>query len=410
MMSTSNDLHSLVLFARHGAKNQLRDVDAPISDGLLPLGAYSNRSFQHWFGGVKPGELTPHTYANIRQMAQFLGEKYSLPCSSHFFADSESLRDVETAEIFAEALGCDASVINSHEYSVGIFNDVPDAPFPSEAVVAQVGSLDTLPDLYSDALGIAQRVLGCCEVPRCESRHCSLDHVSNGIDHRATDRPILGSLGVASYVAELVQMAHCSGVRTDVSERELRVLLGLVELQQGIGAKASGHLGAELLSAIWKDLKSEVPRTSIYFGHDTNIQFLRALLHLEWRSEGWAGNLAEPMSLLAFESYLNGSFGLAKIAATPSEQMAGALPTATSKQQLWIPGCTSLLCTPSEFRVVMVGTIRLASGSNLAPSHLQILPWLLGAVLLFCVVFSLMTKCIPCKICRRRSAKGQHEV
>lgn len=402
MASGGDALLNLVLVLRHGAKNQLRDEGVPISDGLLPLEAYSNRSFRHWFDS-KPGELSSHGRINVQQMAAFLGTSYGIPCTSQFYADPVCNRDIETAQIFATALGCDAAIVNSREPPAGIFKDVPDLPLGRETVVARVGSLQTLPELYSAAIGVAEKVLGCCEIPACTPRHCSLSSLSNGVaDTSIIDRPVLGALGVASYVAELVQMAHCSSSDTGVPESDMRLLLELVALQQSIGAGSASGLAVGLMSAIWDRLHTTPAQTTLLFGHDTNIQLLRALLQLEWRSEGWARNLAEPMSLLAFERYANGSFGIAKVAATPSQQKQGTRPTPLARQQLWLPGCAALTCTPGEFEAALRDKIHGGLGGDKFGLSSDAINFVIGAAFL-CVVISLLLSVSKARAAFRRA-------
>ncbi|CAK0833306.1 unnamed protein product [Prorocentrum cordatum] len=166
--------------------------------------------------------------------------------------------------------------------------------------------------------------------------------------------------------------ARGSRLRGEQRRSEVVDLLSLLDVpfnEAGANEVTSRNLGSELLHELLRALSpapgAAAPALAAYFGHDTNLQFLRRMLKLNWLSEGWWPNLAEPGSLLVFELYEepggSESVRLLKVAATPRQQRR-AEPLTTeappSVVPLWIPGCRGLFCPMSQFAALAGAAIR----------------------------------------------------
>merc|ERR1712203_800673 len=172
--------------------------------GMLPLAAYTDSDWSHWFGNVQPGELTPHAKQVLRLMARDTVKEYGLTCKDlAIVADSTCHRDLESAQVFAEELGCREGIV---EGNATLFNDnAGDAARGIDAVNET---------RFAAAIEFVQQWLLCCK-EGCEGKErCSVQDLPRGVTMHATDRPKLGPLALVSYVAEMLQMAVCNGVRT----------------------------------------------------------------------------------------------------------------------------------------------------------------------------------------------------
>jgi len=292
---------------------------------------------------------------------------------------------VRSAEAFAQAFlgpGCSAAVNAgaSRRKLRRLFRDVPDAedratgcgPPSAEELRARLG-LDAgggaaWLQVYRRQLLLLQQRLSCCAESACApdpgQGTCTLLGLPWALAPNVTWRAVGGPLGVASAFAEIFEMQFCEGLEAGwgLSEEEVVELLSLLEVpfnQAGANEASARNLGSELMHDLLQALSPAspdgAPAVVLYFGHDTNLQFLRRMFDLNWLSQGWWPNVVEPGAQLVFEVYdggLNVADGgaavrILKVAATPQQQRTASPLNASappSAVPLWVPGCGDVFC------------------------------------------------------------------
>lgn len=406
----ARQLRRLVVVGRHSLKNPYPAPGAPLEAGVAgaPLSAYTGRELPQF--PVAPGELTPRGKELMYLLGAYHRERYSELLQSTscqqiaVHADPTSPRDMDSAEAFARAFigpsGCTPGVNRNVERQrlQRIFRDTPDGwdaargcgtPRVEElGVLLGLDSTGHMPAswlrVYRQQLGKVQDVTRCCSQEACAgvgegAGLCTIFNLPLRIAPNVTWRAIGGTLGVASAFAEIFAMQWCEGLEAGWGLREEDVveLLSLLEVpfnRAGTNEVSARNLGSdlldELLAALDPARPSSAPAIAMYFGHDTNIQFLRQLLRLEWLSEGWWPNGAEPGSQILFELYdedpgVNSatakSVKLLKLAASPGQQRSKAALTKVAPPSVvpvWIPGCGGLHCPLPKFLALARAALR----------------------------------------------------
>lgn len=233
--------------------------------------------------------------------------------------------------------------------------------------------------LYKRQLSVVQERTRCCQQEACGSASkdslCTLFGLPTAISPNVTWRAVGGALGAASAFAEIFTMQHCNGLEAGwgLAEDEVVELLSLLEvpsLQAGMNDVTARNLGSEVMAELLRIINPEMagPKLAVYFGHDTNLQFLQKMLGLRWLSDGWWPNIVEPGSQLMFEVY--GESGASagqsvirvlKLAASPSQQRRAdklSMADPPSVIPLWVPGCGGIFCPMSRFASIARASMR----------------------------------------------------
>lgn len=408
------------MVSRHSVKNPYPHPGAPLEPGVisLPIAAFTGRDLPD-FSPAQPGELTAHGWKLMELLGAYQREHYAdffarQPCQGlAIYADPASQRDVDSARAFAGSLfGTCQHKVNehaSHARLARVFRDTPDAsdlasgcgvPSPQQLVAllgghefgdaavadvhnAAAAALAPWLRVYRRQLGLVQDHLQCCSHEACDPEEatvgglCTLFSLPLSIAPNVTWRAVGGPLGVASAFAEIFEMQLCNGLDAGWGLREEDVveLLSLLDLpfnRLGANDVSARNLGSDLLEEVLVALTrddAEERAVSVYFGHDTNLQFLRRLLKLSWLSDGWWPNVAEPGSQLVFEVYENGEVDgepgstvrVLKVAARPHQQRTASPLTSVNPPSvlpLWVPGCDDVYCPLAQFVSIAQAAMR----------------------------------------------------
>lgn len=414
-------LERLVIVGRHSVKNPYPAPGAPLEPGLvdMPLQAFTGRPFPEFT--VPPGSLTPQGRALMKLLGEYFKERYGAflartPCNrAAVFADPEAQRSVDSAEAFMSALlgpsGCPVTVNAgaARPRMTRIFRATADAwdeksgcgpPSSAELEVlldtGAVGKMSSMSWLrvYRRQLGIVQDHTHCCTQEACGARSadglCTIFSLPPSLAPNVTWRAVGGPMGVASKFAEIFVMQLCNGMDAGWGLREEDVveLMSLLHVPadlMGANAVTSQNLGSELLSELLRVISppqpEAAPALAAYFGHDSNIQFLRKMLGLEWLSDGWWPNVVEPGALLVFEVYSEGdeqggttggqTVRVVKIVATPRQQrlmMPLSVSAPPSVVSLWVPGCGGVFCPLARLVQTGLSALRPACVQDAVPA------------------------------------------
>src|SRR3546814_18216023 len=109
------------------------------------------------------------------------------------------------------------------------------------------------------------------------------------------------------------------------------------------------------------DAGSDGPRFALFFGHDTNLADLRALLDIDWKVRSYPTGDVPPGGALGFELLRDGAgkhYVRAFFRAQPMDQLRNQLPLTGAeqpfRQEIATPGCpgpadAAVLCPPALF-------------------------------------------------------------
>jgi len=410
--AVARHLQRLVVVGRHSIWNPYPSSGEAFLPGVAskPLSAYTSRSMPSF--PSLPGQLTPKGRTLMRRLGAFYREHYreflaQVGCDrAAVFADPNAQgRAADSAEAFVGELlgatGCTTQPLNkglSQRQVNALFRRVPGGSGASrecgtpgrQALAALLGvqpgqATATMPTslltVYRRQLGIVQERTNCCEQSACVSQSpglCTLFGLPLVLDPNATNHAVGGPLGVAAAFAEIFQTQFCEGLEAGwgLSGGDMVELLSLLEVpfhETGVNDVTARNLGSELMASVLEALApaqaAAAPSLVLYFGHDTNLQFLRRMLRLTWLSEGWWPNVAEPGGQLVFEVYNEGvdssedqfTVRVLKVAASPEQQrMASPLNASAppSVVPLWVPGCDDVFCPLTQLLAIGKAAIR----------------------------------------------------
>eukprot|EP00927_Polykrikos_kofoidii_P022516 TRINITY_DN20989_c0_g1_i1.p1 TRINITY_DN20989_c0_g1~~TRINITY_DN20989_c0_g1_i1.p1 ORF type:complete len:621 (-),score=117.51 TRINITY_DN20989_c0_g1_i1:188-2050(-) len=391
-------LTRLVVMAKQSLTNPYPREKEGIIPGVvdLPVSAFTSQAMPAF--AEAPGEPTQHGKELMRLLGGYLGQRYSsllgpIHCDDVAgFADPADAGDMVSAEAFMGGLlgpGRCASDLNrgiTPAHLKRLFRKKPDAfdletrcvPPSVEELRGMLG-IDLHKDdhasrwleVYRRQLTMIQDKLQCCSSAACGTDTvgtCTLFNLPLTVSPNSSSLAMGGALGVASWFAEVFLAQFCNDLPEagwGLREEQMVDLLGLLEIPRNVistNIVTSRNLGSELLWELLRALRPATavapgakrpPQVSVYFGHDTSLQYVRQMLGLKWLSAGWVPNLAEPGALLVFEVYEDVSgrdsemVRLVKIAATPRQQRSKAHLTEVSPpsvSELWVPGCGGIFC------------------------------------------------------------------
>jgi 4-phytase/acid phosphatase len=384
------DLQFVIYLSRHGVRSPT---------GKAPqYNIYSSASWPIW--DVPPGYLTAHgaqlmelfgAWDRAELAAKGLLHERGCEDAAHVtvYADSDQ-RTQETGKALAKGLlpGCDIHVQFLPEGTNDpLFHSLPD---PADVAARQVavaalagrigGDPANLVTVNHDGLAELDHILASCGTP-VNTKRTSLFDIPSTIsagsgDHLAEYK---GPLSVASTLSENLLLEYTEGKQDVgwgcVDGARLRSLINLhtsaVEVTQRTPAIARAQ-ASNLLDHITRALEQSVTQKSIagaiarpsdhvlfLVGHDTNLENIAGLLHLDWIADGRRDD-TPPGSALVFELWKErktGSFSVKTyFTAQTLEQMRAATPLSPanppSRVSVFLPGCSRQdgSCTWSAFQ------------------------------------------------------------
>jgi len=419
---TERQLQRLVIVGHSSVWNPYPREDAPLRQGIanLPLKAYTSRPWALPEFSVQPGDLTTRGRMLMEYLGGYLRQSFAdlipkLACEKVIiYADPTLPRAMKSAEALAQGLfagRCDAAAAVNRGIHLGddrdvyrlkrLFREAPDASDKARDCGAAsreqelgVLSMAAGPNgdvvdgksmaqwlrVYRRQLAIVQNRTGCCASEACAGgagEACHLRDLPVVVDPSSSRLAIGGGLGVAAVFAEIFAAQWCEGLDAGwgLLEEEVVELLSLLEIpfhEAGANAETARNLGSELLQELIADLSAATgergpPTVVAYMGRDSGLQFLRRLLKLNWLSEGWWPNVAEPGAQLLFELYSDDrdsgirSVRVLKIAASPKQQRFASrlgVSSPPSVVPLLVPGCPSIFCPLPQFIAIASASLR----------------------------------------------------
>jgi 4-phytase/acid phosphatase len=367
--ATGLKLERVVLLMRHG-------IRPPTKASVTPPGIAA-APWPEW--DAPYGHLTAHGAEAIRLLGRFdresLAERGLLPgegCPTAgtvvVWSDADQ-RTIATGDALLNGMFPGCGLRNGHlaqgakdplfnPYKEGV---AVDATAARQAILARVGSLESLRQRHAAAFDRLQTVLGCCAPAVCEAAGlragCRMAELPGDIapPEPGDGRPDLtGLFDFAPSAAQTLMLEYAEGKRQvgwgRVTAADLELIGGLHamkgELLQRpalLGAHGATRLARRMLDALER---TDGPRLTVLVGHDTNIGDLSGLLDFDWQVTGYAADTPPPGGGVAFE-LLSDRAGVRYVRAVYRSQSLRQMRELTAldaahpafRQALTIPGC-----------------------------------------------------------------------
>jgi 4-phytase/acid phosphatase len=377
----------VLVVMRHGVRSPTHPAE---------LAPYSTRKWPTW--EVKPGYLTPHGAALMRQFGRYYRRSYQnagifpaagcpAPGSIFVWSDIDE-RTIATGNAILDGLASGCGFQTGHG-PLGkddlLFDPLPtlgkaDAALSRASADGAIGNdPNALVAAYAGTYNLLDRVLGCTTATTtCKP----LSKVPTTIDADPDSglASVNGGLDAAGTAAENLLLAY-TDARTDAAWQhvdgktvlqlmQLHALKGRIEHETWYNARAEG---SNILSAMTATLDqaasgqkspdTRVPastRFAAIVGHDTTLALLAGMLHLSWLMPGYQFNDTPPGGALVFELYRPaGSAAFVRLFFTAQslDQMRRGDGTQPSRVPVYIPGCPSLECPLETFDSLVKGAV-----------------------------------------------------
>ena len=333
--SEYQSLDMIVTVTRHGVRAPAPMNTAPPHDAA----PYASRAWPLW--PVPNLDLTPHG----QELASKLGRYYRLfyaPQLGFDSTESETCppedwlvavpdnveRDVKTAEGFSSGMfpsceidlklwtGSGQNPIFHPTKSIATYSG--DAA--KAAVLARIGSLQSLQADLSNPLAVTQSVLDCCQPQACDNGTCTLETLPSGF------RPsglVYGTLNVGPNAVETWLMEYAQGMPTidvgwgDVDLSTILELLPIYNTMMSVLQSTDGPAqaqGSNIVAHVLASMQQRVTGVAVdalaqptaarmvsYFGHDYTIANVAGVLGLTWNDPQILENGTPPAGAIVFE-------------------------------------------------------------------------------------------------------------
>jgi len=416
-----DELISILALSRHGVRQLNPGHNGTVSG--VPYEWLTARELPKFDDFTKHDELTIHGAELIHLMGKYFQKYFKLMLKSHkppcsemssilsYFADPTAARTQQTAEAFMSGFLEECPPDSRPKLNEGLNNYEVSQMLRDFTTAEQIAagcnlgtvkqamglignSTENLFHILANDVDQLEKVLGCCAPEACgdgwdSQKRCTLRDIPfkwNEKDGKIDAIiPFSGSLGIASFFAELFQMQYCNGMKAawGVKRKVLNRLFRLREMDNFIGINywTAQNMGSELLFHIFQELElaSEMflsnhryKKFQFFFTHHVNLQMIRQLLRLNWISTGWQMNSIEPGAMIVFELWKRGPLNnptvrIFKVVATPEQQHFAEVLTDPKNppavDPISIPACfdsgDAEWCPLSRLKEIVLDNIRL---------------------------------------------------
>lgn len=330
-------LDKVVTMTRHGVRSQSNTASVQ-QNSPTPIPVFN----------AKDGELTPHGYAAVTLMGdylhrhfvsqKFIGENTCPDAKNIFIRSSAFQRTRMTARALADTLfpGC-AVTVHSPEKKTDdtLFEPIVSgmAPLNVEKATQSVmtslgGDFDTAHQRYATQILAMQKVVD----PTCQLTECTFVNHKWEIkaDKQNINISLKGPIAKGSELGETFRLQYTEGMPIkDVAFGHVNraadlaplmklkeIKFDLIEHNPYIAARGGSQLMSQILYALEKGSGYKDPDASpqihdsapdasmvMYVAHDTNLGYLQPLLNVSWNLQGYPKDDTPPGSTLLFERY-----------------------------------------------------------------------------------------------------------
>ncbi len=240
----------------------------------------------------------------------------------------------------------------------------------------------------ADLVALLQKVLNCCAPPRCQEdgarAGCTLPDLPTALVEKKHDRPdLIGPLDIGSTASQTFLLEYLEGMPMDkvgwgrVTRDQIETLLRFHPIKfhyengaDYVNATAAGPLMRRIVETL--NAGSDGPGFALFFGHDTNLADLRALLDIDWKVESYPTGDVPPGGALGFELLRDDAgkhYVRVFFRAQTMDQLRNQVPLTGAeqpfRQEIAIPGCTGpadapVLCPLDRFEALVAA--KLAAG------------------------------------------------
>lgn len=294
-------LDKVVTMTRHGVRSQSNTASVQ-QNSPTPIPVFN----------AKDGELTPHGYAAITLMGDYLHRQFvsqnfidenTCPDAKNIFIRSSAFQRTRmTARALADTLfpGC-AVTVHSPEKKTDdtLFEPIVSgmAPLNVEKATQSVmtslgGDFDTARQRYASQIMAMQKVVD----PTCQLTECTFVNHKWEIkaDKQNINISLKGPIAKGSELGETFRLQYSEGMPIK------DVAFGHVNQAYAL-EKGSGYKDPDASPQI-RDSAPDA-RMVMYVAHDTNLGYLQPLLNVSWNLPGYPKDDTPPGSTLLFERY-----------------------------------------------------------------------------------------------------------
>ncbi|HVI99881.1 MAG TPA: histidine-type phosphatase [Sphingomonas sp.] len=385
---------------RHG-------IRPPTKEPAIPKG-YAADPWPEW--PVEAGLLTPRGAKGVGLLGAADRARYveagllpatGCPAPGAIAAQaSYKQRAYATGEAFLAqfAPGCSIAVVHPavekgdvlfHPLDAGLDDFDGHLAYTQALALAPSGRIAAEAMADGDLIALLQGVLDCCSTPRCreegEAAGCTLADIPTALEEKKDGRPDLtGPLDIGSTASQTFLLEYLEGMPMEkvgwgrVTRDQIETLLRFHPIKfryengpDYLNAVAGGPLMRRIVEAL--EAGPEAPRFVLFFGHDTNLADLGALLDVDWRVASYPAGDIPPGGALGFELVRDGAgkrYVRTFFRAQTMDQLRNQVPLDGSeqpfRQEIGIPGCTGptdapKLCPLGRFEAIVAA--KLAAGS-----------------------------------------------
>ena len=295
------------------------------------------------------------------------------------YAD-DSTRDVQTARLWLEGLGCASNEVDVANGSLPEMVPILSDDFVQPNGICKVategqargrfgGDVDALTAAHARGIDEVQAALdmpadadACIDLPA--NTECAIASFPYEYDAMPWHGLFGGPLYYAQYFAESWMFEYLSGLddfaNNKLTPEELVRLYGLHVAIMGFASNYfnSRALGSALLAYVAVSAREIVrghdANVRALFAHDTNILYLRHLLDLDWIATGWPMHAAPTGGALVFEVRGQAVRTVFR-AQSPLSQHSGE--GTVDEAVLVIPACGVELCPVEDFMRVVAEAV-----------------------------------------------------
>jgi broad specificity phosphatase PhoE len=327
-------------------------------------------------------ELTAHGKTLVKPLGESAQKAWAaagleVDCSRVVTYADDSTRDVQTAKLWLEGLGCVGNEVDVANGSLPEMVPILSDDFVQPNGICKVategqargrfgGDVDALTAAHARGIDEVQAALdmptnadACQDLP--SDVECAIASFPYQYDAMPWHGLFGGPLYYAQYFAESWMFEYLSGLddfaNNKLTPEELVRLYGLHVAIMGFASNYfnSRALGSALLAYVAVSAREIVrghpENVRALFAHDTNILYLRHLLDLDWIATGWPMHAAPTGGALVFEVRGQAVRTVFR-AQSPLSQHSGE--GTVDEAVLVIPACGVELCPVEDFVRVVV--------------------------------------------------------
>ncbi len=383
---------------RHG-------IRPPTKTPAIPEG-YAADPWPEW--PVAAGLLTPRGAQGVsllgaadraRYVAAGLLPANGCPPAGSLTAEASwKERAYATGEAYLEtfAPGCNIAVVHPavergdtlfHPLDAGLDDFDGHLAYTQALALAPPGGIAAEAKADADLIALLQSVLDCCSAPRCaeegEGAGCTLPDIPTALVEQKHDRAdVEGPLAIGSTAGQTFLLEYLEGMPMEkvgwgrVTRDQIETLLRFHPIKfryengpDYVNATTAGPLMRRIADAL---AAPEAPRFTLFFGHDTNVADLGALLDIDWHVASYPADDIPPGGALGFELVHDDAgkrYVRTFFRAQTMDQLRNQIPLTGAehpfRQAIAIPGCDGpadapTLCPLDRFQAIVEAKLAAA--------------------------------------------------